>query len=93
MNYLVITWPRVLRFRKFQLGRKPNTYEMDPVWVIIAAPFGSYSKAQMEITFLYNDSTLEYIQFFPVSTSLEYAGMKHVKRDKAILINETCKKR
>ena len=60
---------------------------MDPVWVTTAAPFGSYSKAQIEITVSHNDSTLGYTQFFPVSTSLEYVGMKHVKRDKAILIN------
>ena len=25
MNYLVITWPRLLRFRKFELERKPKT--------------------------------------------------------------------
>ena len=66
---------------------------MDPVWFITVAPFGSYSKAQIEIIVSYSDSTLGYIQFFLVSTSLEYAGMKHVKGDKAVLINEICKKR
>ena len=66
---------------------------MGPVWVITGASLGLYSKAQIEITVSYSDSTLGYIQLFPVSTSLEYVGMKHVKRDKAILINETCKKR
>ena len=48
----------------------------------------SYSNAQIEIIVSYSDSTLGYIQFFPISTSLEYADMKHVKRDKAILINK-----
>ena len=67
--------------------------DMDPVWVITMVPFRPYSKVQIEITVSYNDSTLGYIQLFPVSTSLEYASMKHVKRDKGILINETCKKR
>ena len=62
---------------------------MDPIWIITVALFGSYSKAQIEITVSYRDSTLSYIQFFPVSTSLEYAGMKNLKRDKVILINET----
>ena len=37
-----------------------------PVWVI-----------QIEITVSYSDSTFGYIQFFPVSTSNFYAGMKH----------------
>ena len=67
--------------------------DMDPIWVITTAPFRSYGKAHIEITVSYSDSTLGYIQFFLVFTSLEYAGMKHLKRDKAILINETCKKR
>ena len=66
---------------------------MDHVWVITAAPFRSYNKTHIEITISYSDSTLGHIQLFPISTSLEYADMKHVKRDKAILINETCKKR
>ena len=64
--------------------------DMDPVLVITVALFRSYSKAQIEIIVSYSDSTLGYIQFFSVSTCLEYADMKHVKRDKAILINETC---
>ena len=56
------------------------------VWVITVTLFGSYSTVQIEITVAYSDSTLGYIQSFPVSTSLEYAGMKHVKRDKTTLI-------
>ena len=60
-----------------------------PVWVITTTSFGSYSTIQIEITVAYNDSTLEYIQSFPVSTSLENAGMTHVKRDEEIWINET----
>ena len=56
--------------------------DMDPVLVITVALFRSYSKAQIEIIVSYNDSTLGYIQFFPVSTCLEYADMKHVKEIK-----------
>ena len=67
--------------------------DMDPVWVITAAPFGSYNKTHIEIIVSHSDSTLGYIQFFPISTSFKYAGMKHVRRDKVILINETCKGR
>ena len=66
-----------------------HTYIVGPVWVITVTPFGSYITVQIEITVSYSDSTLGYIQFFPVSISLEYASMKHVKRDKVILINET----
>ena len=47
----------------------------DPVWVI------QYSTIQIEIIVAYSDSTLGYIQSFPVSTSLENVGMTHVKRD------------
>ena len=43
----------------------------------------------IEITVAYSDSTLGYIQAFPVSTFLENAGMTHVKRDEEIWINET----
>ena len=52
-------------------------------------PFGLYSIVQIEITIVYSDSTLRYIQSFPLSTSLENAGMIHIKRDKDIWINKT----
>ena len=65
-----------------------HTDIVGPVWVIAATPFGSYRIIQIEIIIAYSDSTLGYIQSFPVSTSLEYACMKHVKRDKTILINK-----
>ena len=52
-------------------------------------PFGSYSTVHIEITVVYSDSTLGYIQSFLASTSLENAGMTHVKRGKEIWINET----
>ena len=48
----------------------------DPVWVI------QYSTVHIEII-------VGYIQFFPVSASLEKAGITHVKRDEEIWINET----
>ena len=66
-----------------------HTDIVGPIWVITATPFGSYNTIQMEITVAYSDSTLGYIQSFPVSTSLENAGMTHVKRDEEIWINET----
>ena len=44
--------------------------DIDPVWVI-----------QIEITVSYSDSTFGYIQFFPVSTSKVFAGMKHKIND------------
>ena len=59
------------------------------VWVITSNPFGSYSTVHIEIAIAYSDSTLGYIQAFPVSTSLENTGMTHVKRDEEIWINET----
>ena len=65
------------------------SHYLNPVWVITVTPFGSYSIVQIEITVAYSASTLRYIQSFPISTSLENAGMKHVKRDKEIWINET----
>ena len=68
-------------------------YRLALFGLMTLTPFRSFSKAHIEITVLCSNSTLGYIQFFPVSTSLEYASMKYVKRDKAILINETCKKR
>ena len=52
-------------------------------------PFGSYNTVQIEIIVAYSDSTLEYIHSFLISTSLENAGMTHVKRDEEIWINET----
>ena len=55
-----------------------------PVWVINATSFESYSTVQIEITVAYRDSTLGYIQSFLISTSLENAGMTHVKRDEEI---------
>ena len=48
--------------------------DIDPIWVIIAVPIWVI---QIEITISYSDSTFRYIQFFPVSTSKVYAGMKH----------------
>ena len=67
-----------------------HTDIVGPVWVITATPFGSYSAVQIEITIAYNDSTLENMQSFPISTSLENAGMTHVKkRVEEIWINET----
>ena len=62
---------------------------VDPVWVITATSFGSYSTIQIEITVAYSASTLRYIQSFPISTSLENEGMTHVKRDEEIWINAT----
>ena len=38
---------------------------------------------------LRDHNTLKYLQSFPVSTSLENAGMAHVKKDEEIWINET----
>ena len=55
-------------------------------WFITATPFGSYNTVQIDITIVYSDSTLGYIQSFPVSTSLENASMTHVKRDEEIWI-------
>ena len=52
----------------------------DPAWVI---------PVQIEITVPYSDSTLGYIQPFPISTSMENTSMTHVKRDEDIWINET----
>ena len=66
-----------------------HTDIVGPIWVITAIPFGSYSTVQIKIAIAYNDSIFGYIQSFPVSTSLENAGMKHVKRDEKIWINET----
>ena len=53
-------------------------------------PFRSYRTVHIEITVTYSDSTLGYIQSFPVSISLENVGMTHVKKkDEEIWINET----
>ena len=68
-------WPCLLRIQLLQ-----HTDIVDPVLVITATPFGSYSTIQIKITVAYSDSTLGYIQSFLVSTSLENASMTHVKR-------------
>ena len=44
-----------------------------PVWVTTAAPFGSHNTG---IGHCYNDDTFGYIQLSPVSTYLEYTGIK-----------------
>ena len=66
-----------------------HTYIVGPVWVITATLFESYSIVQINIIVASSDSTLGYIQSFLVSTSLENAGMTHVKRDEERWINET----
>ena len=45
--------------------------DIDPVWVI-----------QIEITVSYGDSTFEYIQLIPISTSKVFLDMKHKINDK-----------
>ena len=66
-----------------------HTDIVSPVWVITVTPFGSYSIVHIEITVAYSVCTLGYIHSFLVSTFFEYVGMKHVKIEKAILINKT----
>ena len=72
----------------FEIQLLQQTDIVGPVWVVTATPFGSYSTVQIEIIVAYSDSTLRYIQSFPISTSLENTGMTHVKRDEEIWINE-----
>ena len=57
-----------------------HTDIVGPVWVITMTRLGH--TVQIEITVAYSDSTLRYIQSFPVFTSLENVSMAHVKEMK-----------